>query len=298
MLEDLEDVGRPEETRTGLDHLFHHLVDDFATHGVELLGGRVHGRMQPDQRAVHLLAVGEVAEARVVVVAGVGEDRRPERVPVGRERGTGVVIDGDGDGVGEGGTLVGPHHGTHGRVRNHEVELRHGGLDEPAHRRAPLPCAVLVALRHRGEHARQAAEPCQVALTPLVGVHRDLRECRQHVADGSRERVTDAELNPGHGGGPCHAPGETAHEVECLQLCLGQAVLGRLLGPGGDGFEGPCVLSLGLAAEVGQELVVAGKAEERALERIGSEDGMQQFVGKLVPAHRGRLARTTGSAGP
>jgi hypothetical protein len=176
VLEDLEDVSRAEQLRTGLDHLLRDLVDDLAAHGMELLGGGVHGGVQPGQGVVHVIAVGQVAQARVLVVARVGEHGRPERVPVGGQRRTCVVVDGGGHRVGESGVGVGPDDGTHGRIRNHEVELRDGGLDEPADSRAAMTRAVLVALRHRGEHVREPPQPRQVALAPLAGVHLDLRQ--------------------------------------------------------------------------------------------------------------------------
>ena len=52
----------------------------------------------------------------------------------------------------------------------------------------------------------------------------------------------------GHRGGSGHAAGEAAHEVERLQLRLVQAVVGRLLGPRGDGRQLPRVLVLGRLA--------------------------------------------------
>ena len=68
-----------------------------------------------------------------------------------------MVVDGDGDRLGEGGIGVGPDDGTHGGILHHQVELGDGGLDEPGHRVRPCARAVLVALRHRVEHAREAA---------------------------------------------------------------------------------------------------------------------------------------------
>ena len=80
-----------------------------------------------------------------------------QRLPVAGQRRTGVVVDGDGDRFGEGGIGVGPDDGAHGGILQHQVELGDGGLHESRHRCPPGARAFLVALRHRVEHAREAA---------------------------------------------------------------------------------------------------------------------------------------------
>ena len=65
-------------------------------------------------------------------------------------------------------------------ILDHEVELGDGGLDEPGHRRAAGSGTLLVTPGHRGEHARQAAQPGEVPLAPLLGVERDLGQRGQH----------------------------------------------------------------------------------------------------------------------
>ena len=157
-VEDVVHVGCAEQAGTGLDDLLPHLPDDLAPHGVELVGREAHGGVLSGQGAVHRLAVRQVADARMVVVAGRGEDRGAQHVPVGRQGRAGMPVDGDDHRLGEGVVGVGPGQRAGRGILDHEVELGDGGLDQPGHRRPSRPGALGVTLRHRGEHARQAAQ--------------------------------------------------------------------------------------------------------------------------------------------
>ena len=106
---------------------------------------------------VHRVAIGQVADARVLIVTAVGSTEECSAFPVASQRRPGVVVDGDGDCFGEGRIGVCPDDGAHGGILHHQVELCDGSLHEPRHRRPPGACAFLVSLRHRVEHAREAA---------------------------------------------------------------------------------------------------------------------------------------------
>ena len=266
---------------------------------MEFLGRVAHGRVEPGQGSVHRLAVGQVADARMLVVTGGGQHRGAQRIPVAGQRRAGVGVDGVGDRCGEGRIGVGAEHGTHGGILNHQVELGDGRLHESGHRRPPRTRPFLMALGHRFEHAREAAQPGQVSLASLFGVERDLGQRAQHLADRRGERVADGELDDRHGRRVGHAAGQAAHEVERLHIRLGEAGVGCLLRPGGDGCQLARVPRLGLPAEVGQERVVAGKAVERPGHGIRHrEHGRQQLGSKFVSEHRGRLPRATAPARP
>ncbi len=146
---------------------------------------------------------------------------------------------------------------------------------------------------HGGEHGGKLAQPDQVALPALVGVQGNLGQRRQHGADRRGERVADGELDQGHRRGVRQAPRHAAHEVECLQLGLGQAVVGRSLGAFGEGRQEPRVRGLRGLTEVREEGVVAGKPVERTAQGVGVEDRSEQLGREIVSGHRGRLPRTT-----
>ena len=222
-----------------------------------------------------------------------------QRVPVGGQSRAGVVVDGGGDRLGrrlppQSVRTMAPTVGS----CNHEVELRDGGLDEPGHRGAPVACAFLVALRHRGEHVGQAAQPRQVALAPLLGVERDLGQRAQHVADRRRERVADGELDRAAPWRrrPCRGPGSARSRASAARspsrpssgVCSARVAMDSSV---------RCVARLGLAAEVGQSVVVAGKAEERPVKGSASRTDVKQLGSEFVSGHRGRLARTHRPAG-
>ncbi len=156
-LEDLADVRRAEEGGARRDHLVEHIVDDLVSHGMELIGRIAHGRVLEGQGSVHRFAIGQVAEARVLVVAGARQHRCAQHIPVGNQGSARVVVDGRGDRSGEGRVGIGPDQAADGGILHHQVELGDRRFDEPRHRGPALARALLVTMRHRGEHVREPA---------------------------------------------------------------------------------------------------------------------------------------------
>ncbi len=70
-----------------------HLFDDLATHGVQFVGGVGHRRVEPDQDRVHLVAAGQEADARMLVVAGPGENVVAQSLAICAEGGADDIRD-------------------------------------------------------------------------------------------------------------------------------------------------------------------------------------------------------------
>ena len=123
--EDFCRIARLPQAGTRLDELVAHLVDDLAAHGVQFVGGVRRRGVKASHRPVHVLPVGEEADAGMVVVTSEREDVSPQSVSVAGEGGADVVVDGLGHRPPEAVVLdVGAADTTEIGVGDQEVELR------------------------------------------------------------------------------------------------------------------------------------------------------------------------------
>ena len=121
---------------------------------MELLGGVTSRGVQLDQLGVHGVAVGEVANPRMLVVAGRGEDVGLQALAVARQRRPDLLVDLGGQPIAKAASPWSAEcHPTDGLVRGEEFDLGHGRLHQPSHGRAPRRSAFPMPFGHGGEHA-------------------------------------------------------------------------------------------------------------------------------------------------
>ncbi len=178
--------------------------------------------------------------------------------------------------------MVGPGDPADCRVFEQYVELGDGGFDEPGHRRPTGRGAIPVALRGGLEQPREEVHPGHVALAPFLGVELQFGQCGEDRAHRCGERVTDRELDEGHGCGIGHPPCHTTDEVEGLELRLLESIGRGLRRAPSDRFEGARLFGRCLRPEVGEQVVVAGKPVQRSGQRVGVERRSQELGGKVV----------------
>ena len=196
---------------------------------MEFVGGVTGRGVQLDQLGVHGVAVGEIADPRMLVVAGRGQDVGREALAIADECRPDVRIDLGGHPIDECRVVViSERHAADGLVRGEQLDLGHGRLDQAPHGRAARRSAVPMPFGHGGEHLGHAAEAGHVAVLALFGVERELGQQRQHAVDRVDEGVADGELDERHGGRARHVLRHAADEVECLQLDLDQPGLVEL----------------------------------------------------------------------
>jgi len=140
------------------------------------------------------------------------------------------------------------------------------------------------------EQLRQPGQAGEVALTPLLGVEGKLRQHGEDARHRVDESVADGELNQGDAGRTGHVPAHEPYEVECLMLSFVEAGLGQAFRAFGNRGELSGLLELGGGAEVGEQGVVTGKPVQRPGERVGLEDGREEFGSEIVGGHGRRLS--------
>ena len=288
MFEDVVEIRRPPKAGSHLDHLHANLVDDLSSQCVQLVRRMRHRRVETDQGLVHVVPIGQVTDSGVVVVTSGGQHRRLQTVAVGRQCRPDGGFERGLDGREEGLVLFLVHAGNaaDARIAEEEIELGDSRLDQPRDCGTPRGAAGFVTISCDGQCVRQGAEPGEVAVPALFGLERQLRQGGEDVVDRRHEGVADGELDQRDCRGVSHASTEVTDEVERLLLELTEPRARLLFGSSGDGPEAPHLVRLGLLREVGQQVVVPGKAVDRAGEWFGVECRRQELGRQFLGGHQ------------